>query len=270
MKPVLIGSRALQFWQPSLTLKESTDFDVISESHIDGCEFHDAEFLNNRHMSNMYTSFASIELPDGSEANVMSMLGLAIIKRSHLWRSLNFDRHITFFHKFGLADSLYTFRDNLTVQNHLAERINLTREAFPQGNPSLMQTKQDFFDDYVTKKYDHDYLHELVAFYEKPLYTRLLRNTELVWCEKEKWDTLSHSDKVKCVAEETFVIAIERFMIPNAWKFPSKLAYMKSLNKVCTTLCSGWFRDFAIDFYSEVMLKYDNQVFDAVKTTLKE
>jgi hypothetical protein len=270
MTPILIGSRALQFWEPSLKLKETTDFDVISDSPISGCEFHDAEFLNNHEMK-MYQSTNKVILPDGTKCHVMNLTGLAIIKRSHLWRSLNFDRHITFYHKFGLADTLkHDIVNNPLVSKVLERRIHLTKEAFPQGNPNLMLSKEDFFDDFVTKKYDHDFLHELVAFYDKPLYTRLLRNSELAWCEKEKWDSLSDSDKIKCVAEETFVIAIERFMVPNGWKFPSKLAYMKALNKVCTTLCSGWFRDFAIDFYPEIVTQYNSEIFDSVRTTLKE
>ena len=46
----------------------------------------------------------------------------------------------------------------------LEERVKLTKEAYPQGNPSLNQTNEDFFDDSVKKVYDHDWLHELVAY----------------------------------------------------------------------------------------------------------
>lgn len=273
MQPLLIGSRALQHWKPDLKLKHTADWDVISYKNHEGCEIHCPDFLNNKEMCRYRTS-CQVKLPDGSRAFVMSMLGLAIIKRSHLWRDLSFDKHITMYHKFGLNTVLNEVLSNLAVKNivsnDLYERTKLTREAFPQGNPNLMQTKEDFFDDAVTKKYDHDYLHELVAFYDKPLYTRMLRSQEFAWCEKDKWNSFTHEDKVKCVAEETFVIALERFMIPSNWKQPGKLSYMKALKKVCTTLCSGWFRNFAIDNYPEILLQYNQSLLDKVKSNLKE
>lgn len=269
---VLIGSRALAFWNPSLKLSEDTDWDVITDSYVPMehplIEWHSADFLNNRDMME-YSSCCHVELPDGTVANVMNRMGLAIIKRSHLWRDLSFNKHITHYHKFGLRKQFDGWSPHI-VFTDLEVRTKLTKEAFPQGNPNLMQTKKDFFDDAVAKKYDHDYLHELVAFYEKPLYNNLLRNPDLAWCDEDKWNLLSHEDQVKCVAEETFVISIERFMVPNDWDYPSKLAYMKALRKVCTTLCSGWFRDFAIDYYPEVLSMYNHEVFNKVKGVLHE
>ena len=117
----------------------------------------------------------------------------------------------------------------------------------------------------VTKKYDHDWLHELFAYHDQPLYVRLLRDPNLAWCDKDKWETLSDEEKLQCTAEEVYVISTERFLVPNDWKYPAKRAFMKSTDKVCTTLCSGWFRDFAIDNYPKVLQMFDQQKFNAVQ-----
>ena len=259
---ILIGSRALNYWNPNFKIKDSTDWDIISENKINNAEFHDINFLNNskfeKYIEKSNIIFENIPL------YVMSLKGLSIIKRSHLWRNLSFQKHITHYHKYLI--NIKDFDNNdLELLN---ERIILTKKEFPQGNPSLMKNKQDFFDDYVSKIYDHDYLHELISYYDKPIYTKLLRNNELVWCEKDKWDLLSYEDKCKCVAEETFVIAIERFLVPKNWKYPYKLAYIKSLDKVCTTLCSGWFRDFAIDNYPQIFQLFNENKINLVKTTI--
>jgi hypothetical protein len=66
------------------------------------------------------------------------------------------------------------------------------------------------------------------------------------------------------------VIAAERMLIPSNWKYSSKLAYIRSLEKVCTTLTSGWFRDFAIDNYPEILKLYDHSKFEYVKNQLGE
>jgi len=269
MYPILIGSRALNYWKPERKIHPDTDWDVISFKQHKGCEVHDPLFLNNQDMAG-YATWHEVTLPDGCTAKVMSLLGLAILKRSHLWRDLSFQKHITDFHKHGLKEALDRFADkpDNIVNKDLAKRAELTKQAFPQGSQNFMQSKENFFGDAVSRKYDHDYLHELFAYQDKPLYTKLLRQANLAWCEKEKWETLTTEEKLQCVAEEVQVIAAERFMIPNDWKYPCKLAYVKALDKVCTTLCSAWFRDHALDNYPQLVGLFDKSRFDRVQSVL--
>lgn len=91
----------------------------------------------------------------------------------------------------------------------------------------------------------------------------------MVWCDYDKWESLSHKDKILCVAEETQVIAVERFCVPNDWNYNTKRAYFGALKKVCTTLTSGYFRDFAIDHYPEIISVYDPNKFEFVKKELE-
>lgn len=263
---VLIGSRALAYWNPDVKIKEDTDWDIISDEPIEGSEWHDPNFLNNAQMCQLYTSAGSTIDFNGHTLNVMNSLGLSIIKRSHLWRNLSFQKHITYYHKF----MSYKRQDyGLLAEEILQERIRLTTQVFPQGHPSLKKSVDDFFDDYVTKKYNHDYLHELVAYHDRPLYTQLQRDLTMAWCEKDLWDKLSVDDKIKCVAEETQVIAIERFLVPKDWNYPVRHAYIKALDKVCTTLCSGWFRDWAIDYYPQVFDLCDTIKFEKIRKELE-
>lgn len=73
----------------------------------------------------------------------------------------------------------------------------------------------------------------------------------MVWCEKDKWELFTHEQKINCVREECFVIAIERYLM---WRknYPAKFAFMEALYRVCTTLTSNWFRDFAIENWPEI------------------
>lgn len=269
MKDLLIGSRALEFWKDQnngFKARVDSDWDVISAEPIEGTEWHAPDVCSNWLMEDL-ASDHKVSLPCGKEVFVMSMEGLAIIKRSHLWRDIGFSKHITMYHKHGLADVAKKLQP-LQV-DLLNRRIQVTMQEFPQRHPSLNKTVEDFFDDYVEKKYNHDWLHEQVAFYDAPLYTKMQRDPSKAWCEKDLWDEFSHQEKVKCVAEETLVISIERFLVPKDWDFPAKLAYLKSLHKVCTTLCSGWFRCFAIDNYPEVVQQFDEQIFKRVQAQIQ-
>ena len=247
---VLIGSRALQYWMPQLKLTNKNDWDVISYEPVDGFEWHDPNILNNYEMALNFATEDRVYYK-GKFLNVMSMQGLAIIKRSHLWRDYKFQSHITQYHKFGLAR---VFKDTNSWTNPFyIDRLAQTYRDFPHNHPKLNKSKDDFFTDAVLRKYDHDMLHELVAFDIKPMYTKLQPDDPTsVWCDKTKWDDLPDLSKTLCVAEETMVTALERYLIPNP-TYPTRLACLKSLDKVCTTMCSGWFRDYAIDNYPLVI-----------------
>lgn len=267
--PVLIGSRALNFWNPSFDLvQKNPDWDVISETSISGCEHHPVDFLNNREML-IFASPYIIELPNGGFAYVMTLAGLGIIKRSHLHRDLSFGKHITHYHKHGLHDVVSKFKNDSKQKKFLLNRIDLTKKQFPQITPNLMKPTQEFFSDYVVKKYDHDWLHELYAYNEVPMYIKMQRDNTLAWCHKDMWDTFSYLEKLQCVAEEVYVISTERFLVPSEFTFPRKTAFMKSLEKVCTTLCSGFFRDFAIENYPQIVDMFDFRRFSEVENLLK-
>lgn len=271
MRNVLIGSRALNYWFSNMKPKDTADTDIITnrpgafiETPEVNIEYHDPFILDNKHFQ-QYTDELHTLTIGGQKVYVCNPIGLGIIKRSHLWRDLKFDKHVTHWHKYLKQ---FTPEYKPADWKLLAERTHMTMKAYPQGNPNLMQSKDDFFNDAVTKKYDHDYLHELFAYYDKPLYTTLLRQSDLAWCDKSKWLKLSHEDQLKCISEEVQVIATERFLVPNDWKYNSKLAYAKALQKVCTTLCSGWFRNAAIEAYPELLQMYNTDRFQKVKKVL--
>lgn len=268
MKTLLIGSRALKYWEHDFNLKDNADWDIISEAplqaHDDNYEWHPTATLNNAEILAASDSGAFVEYC-GQQVQVASPWVLALIKRSHLWRDLAFDKHITMYTKWLKRYS----QDSSEYNALLNERITLTEKQFPQHKISLKKTVNEFFDDYVTKKYDHDYLHELYVHYDRPLYERM-QNSEVdsVFCFKEKWQEFSHEDKIKCIQEEAYVIATERFLVPKDWNYSFRLAYYKAVCKICTTLTSGFFRDYAIDNFEEVMDNLSIDKFNNVKEIL--
>lgn len=269
---MLIGSRAISVWNPLFVITSgmvSKDWDIIGEPQEedyyrkkfsipveDRIEWHSPLHLNNQNLRYMF------EVDE-----VCNPYGLAIIYRSHLWREYKWDSHIA---KYFLYVVPLLANNNHLEDSLLKERIKLTKVAYIQGNPNLMQSNEDFFDDKVVRVYDHDYLHELFAYEDRPMFERLKKpdNFESAWCEKDLWQDLSDLQKLQCVAEETQVIASERFLIPKDWDFSSKRAYYMALKKVCTTLCSGWFRDYAIDHFPEILDMYDPSRFETVKGKL--
>jgi len=262
MKNILIGSRALNYWLGVGIVKESTDWDIISSKPIEGAEFHDRFFLNNDDFD-QFTSDLNTVVFNERTIHVMNLEGLAIIKRSHLWRTLGFNKHITHYHKY--------LKPYIKDLNHplLKERTEMTQKMYPQQGPNLKLSKGEFFNDAVGKTFDHDYLHDLFVNEDKPMYTRLQKDDHEVFCHEDLWCNLTQEQKILCVQEEVNVLATERFLVPSNFSYNKKMAYLKALEKVCTTVTKGWFRDFAIEHYPEVISVYNADKIINVTKVLK-
>jgi hypothetical protein len=239
---MLIGSRALAYWIQSVDVSDHKDWDIITndppETHLK-VEIHSPD----EYLSDQFLKFATdnfIVIGDKSYP-ICSLRGLSAIKLSHLSLDHNWMKHISGWHRFLKPHFNPEDWDLVKV------REKITLEKAKQRHPKLNMSKDEFFDDSVKKIYNHDWLHERVAYHDEPLYKRLQypHKANSAWCERELWDLLSHEDKLKCVAEETTVIALERFLIPGLDQYAYS-AYNKALKKVCISLTSGWFRDFAI------------------------
>ena len=107
----------------------------------------------------------------------------------------------------------------------------------------------------------HDYLHELVAIEDKPAYTKCL--TGEVMFSNKLFNQLDYQSKINMVLEESFVLALERCLIP-MFKGESYLpaitpleAFKYALVRVSTNLSSGPFREFAADNFYKIYEEYE-------------
>lgn len=198
--------------------------------------------------------------PNGISVADINML--CIMKLGHIHRNMvKWEKHMAdiVYIKKQLAynennryyDSPYTCKELVCMY-----RKDTDERLGKQVLPNLNVTKEQFFDDGVTKYVDHDFLHEVLAHYDVPMYTKMQRNGE-VYCHKDLWNSFSNMDKIYTVLEECYVIACERFIIPEYVKgskeYYSRTAFMWALKRVCTDLTSGFFRDFAIYNYSAIV-----------------
>lgn len=128
------------------------------------------------------------------------------------------------------------------------------KETYDYSHPDLTVDKDNFFNKnesfYV---YDHDTIHEAIKFLDKPMYTKFIADGEQVKCSKDKFDELSETEKMMAVLEESYVLALERSLIPSDFESTEKFAFETALMKVCTSITSGWFREYAWNNYYHVV-----------------
>jgi hypothetical protein len=180
---------------------------------------------------------------------------LLSLKKSHIHFPVYFKKHIEDYN-FLLKQLGEDKLKDITKKNYKETEIRIGKLK----TPSLNKSVKDFFgqsDGYVKSYFIHDDMHQAVAHYNEPLYLRMQYDKSLAKCEKVLWDKFPYEDKCKCVLEEAYVIALERKILPSIfgghkWT-SSKEALEWSLMRICTTLCSGWFREFATDNYNKII-----------------
>ncbi|WP_323162280.1 DUF7275 domain-containing protein, partial [Pseudomonas fluorescens] len=84
---------------------------------------------------------------------------------SHTHRPLNFTKNINDLSvlKQVIKES-NSFETPYGLDPFYIDRVRLTKEKFGDKTPSLNKSNKEFFDDFVTKYFDHDDLHKLVAY----------------------------------------------------------------------------------------------------------
>lgn len=130
------------------------------------------------------------------------------------------------------------------------------KETYDYAHPSLMRNKRNFFDpnEGVGYRYDHDTIHLAMAVDPlRPAYSNYQRDDAEVAVDRRKWDACSEEIKLNSVLEESLVLALERSQIPYRNQIPPERSFKMALMKVCTSIASGWWREYAWEHYDAVV-----------------
>jgi hypothetical protein len=177
------------------------------------------------------------------------------LKKSHIHFPVKFQKHISdyclLYDHFKGDDMLYAITEINFKETE--KRLGKLR------TPSLNKSTKNFFgqsEKFFKSYFVHDDIHRMMSHYQHPLYENMQKDNSSARCEKNMWEKFTFEDKCKCVLEEAMVIALERKIIPMIFGggefFTADEALKWSLMRVCTTLCSGWFRQFATDNYMRI------------------
>lgn len=280
---LIVGSKALKFYFPNYK-REVKDIDIIGYSDDVNtlCDLLSPTEVKRgkntvllKNISNKTDLFdtdnVEVLLADNSsslkkymEYDSVSLFAspevLFSLKKSHINFPIKFNKHIEdylfLYNHFNGIDYL----DDVTKLNfkETEERLGKLK------TPSLNKSVKEFFgqsDGYVKSYFAHDDIHMVMSHYDRPLYEKMQSNKYLAKCDKDKWRIFPYEDKCKCVLEEAYVIALERKILPMIFGggkgFWSDEAFDWALMRICTTLCSGWFREFATNNYFIIKKLYN-------------
>jgi hypothetical protein len=240
MPTLIIGSTAMAEYLPGR--REPKDFDTFSDDPRPWSSAHDIfwhdsfyKWLGVGHtprvatLDELYTikvSHSYWELPNGSWDKHMS--DIVALKNAGAQLDL------------GLHDLLYSVWE----EKHGRKRVN------------LKMTKDDFFSDAVTRIYDHDSIHDSVAYGDVPVYDSMLVDGKSVAMDMAAIKALPFETQVRLYREEIYATALERWVIPTGYKISPRKAYAWAARKTIVSLTKGWSARFLVENY-EIFRKPD-------------
>lgn len=250
MKPIIIGSTAIARQIPEF--REPKDWDYMWYESITGVD------------TIVVPKIILEQIPHGGDY-VATLSAVYTIKCSHLGWDIKWHKH--------KRDVLYLKSIGCELIEPLYESLVGYWKDVNGNKPylNMYKKKDDFFNDHVQYIYDHDYLHELVALPNKPVYTECLQEGQEVFIDQSRFNKLSTDVQLKMFKEEITVIAMERWLIPPRviGRYTWTEAYHLALHKTVVSLTKNWATDFLVrnlDYF----IKPDFKFFKNALNTLKE
>jgi hypothetical protein len=173
-------------------------------------------------------------------------------KRSHIYWAVHWQKNIADMH---LLKEYCGHAELRKWDAYYEARLKENEAKFgPRFQANLNQPNEKFFaksERSLNRQFEHDELHEIVKYYDRPLYEEFKEDKSKALMNFAMFYNAEHIKKLRCVREEAMVIALERYIITGK-ETDSVKAYQRALQRICTNLTSGWFREFAIDHWAEI------------------
>lgn len=262
---ILVGSRALALRAGAILGRDPRDFDFICDEdevnawlpRVGGKQYREGNKIiaegetpcefdlitpgsSNELLSDLVKG--DVETFETSFGLVPNLDLLHTLKSSHRYKknSPHFFKTFRDYHRMKAAGA--------KVRPEYVEFLKLReKETYTYAHPKLMQNKKEFFDASIQYTYDHDSIHRAVALQDRPAYTYFARENQEVFSSKQKFFAQSREIQLNSVVEESAVLAIERSLVPFPGAMTPKNAWLFAFSKVCSSIASGWWREFAYE-----------------------
>jgi len=289
---LLMGSKALLCYDKSFicpTVKRNWDTDIICtpeeynkfEQYITG----EKKIIPNPNGKNIAIISKEegifdfeLALPDSTGLDLINLvkkynLGKLVDKSLDMWavdpniiftlkKSHRFLKDSPFFMKTMLDYRYLRDEKKCYVPEQLSDwYIKREKATYSYKHPNLNVKKSEFFNnDNIKYLFDHDSIHENIKKLEHPAYWYFKEEKAEVKCSKKLFEAQTEEVKLLSVLEETYVLALERSQIPNRNKpvWSPKKSFDFALFKLCTSISSGWWREYAYENFFKVKSMYDD------------
>lgn len=187
----------------------------------------------------------TFKLEDFFDSELPTVDQLYTLKVSHIFWDNKFDKH--------MSDIRFLKSKGAKLIQPLYEVLYREwEEHYGKKKANLNVMAEDFFKSTVKRIYDHDSIHQSVAYYDRPLFNKILKPQQQVAVSEERFWGLSDIEKLQLVREEIYATALERLIIPSEYTYNARRAYWWALTKTITSFSKGWFPLFVVENIAEL------------------
>jgi hypothetical protein len=249
---IVYNSTWLKGYYPSRQEFRAIEFQIAEESPA-----------TTAYLANAFEQIAAFTTLEvyGETTISASLQMLYSLKRSHRFLARHWEKHIRDYH---LLKTLVNGVDSMPE----ITKLKTEETKHTKHSPSLNKSKDEFFNDDVSNHtFEHDEIHHVMAHREWPMFTYIADSSSgTVKSSKQKFFELTYQQQIQCVLEEAYVIALERGILPMLYEgkklADAKSAFQWSMMRICTTLTSGYFREFSVEHYPDICESYDPNYVD--------
>lgn len=229
---LIIGSTATYHWFPDA--RPPKDLDLLTQAEIT------VRGVRSCFVDAQWHAAAELVLTTNQDAVFADPDVLYTLKASHAHWPIKWDKtmhDLEFLRRKGcrLIEALYH------------PLVAVWRDVHGRSRVNLNQPVEAFFNDAVARRYDHERLHELVAFNGRPMHERIRPDLTRAWCSEALFNALTPDEQAQTALEEIIVTAIERSRLEQGARQSEKHVAMAAAHRrLCTSMTTGWFSRFLI------------------------
>jgi hypothetical protein len=277
---LLIGSRAIQYWLPDW--REPLDVDLVGTyDEIEAYRkrnnikvfypinegktifmrdsegvIHEAEIAWEGSRAEKLIKFVEGQSDNGRVGQGMivpSLDVLLLLKMSH--RYLKDSPH-----HFKTMDDIFALRKAGAKirEEHKEFLADREKDTYIHKTPKLNVKKGEFFaGDGINYEWEHDDIHQALKFMDQPAYLYYAGGE--VWSDMSKFKQCSREIQLYGVLEECLTLAAERSQLCFNPRPDPDWSFKFALGKVTSSICGGYFREFAWENAYAVMELYEKE-----------
>lgn len=188
---------------------------------------------------------------------------LYTLKVSHAQWDINWDKTV--------YDIVFLKQKGCKIIKELhPDLVKVWENVHGKKSVKMNEPVEEFFKKYVVRKFNHEKVHESVAYYNKPMHERIRPDLSNVWCSSEMFFNLPLEMQYATGKEELLVTAIERFnLTSNSTKTQCLVALQKAYKLLCTSMTKGWFALFLVENYKEIFLDSKQELCGKISAALE-
>lgn len=248
---LIIGSVATYHWFPDA--REPKDLDILSETVVKQLPVLDTqwhEVANKIITLNKDPVFADPDV-------------LYTLKVSHAQWNINWEKTV--------FDIIFLKEKGCKLLPELhAELVTGWESVHGKKSVKMNESVEEFFKSYVKRKFNHEKVHESVAYYGNPMHEKIRPNLDNVWCSSEMFFNLPKDMQYATGKEELLVTAIERFNLTSkSTKTQCLVALQKAYKLLCTSMTKGWFALFLIENYKQIFLDSKQELYVKITSAVE-